>query len=76
MKFQVFRWHNRQQYDVLTAICGDRNDIVNACKFSAKTREPAGSMSCGRARELDGVRRSAKYQAISVSIKTAKNSEK
>jgi hypothetical protein len=47
------------------------NGIVNACKFSAKTGEPAGPMSCGRARELDGVRKSAKYQAISMSIKNS-----
>jgi hypothetical protein len=41
--------------------------------FLQKQESPQGPMSCGRARELDGVRRSAKYQAISMSIK---NSEK
>jgi hypothetical protein len=34
-----------------------------------------GPMSCGRARELDGVRGSAKYQAILMSLKTAKTAK-
>jgi hypothetical protein len=33
-------------------------------------------MSCGRARELDGLRRSAKYQAISMSIENSEEQRK